>query len=407
MSMTFFRKSRRGSLPAIIACILIASPGHAFESGSDGSFGPVDVLVDTSIPLPPDGIIHATTVNVAEGATLTFDRNEFNTPVYLLATGAVTVAGTIDVSGEVGTALLAGLAGPGGFNGGRPGSTGVDAEDGQGPGGGKGGVYVFTTETVGSGSHATQGINGLAERKGETYGSPLLVPIVGGSGGGGAGEGTDTQFAGGSGGGGALLVASDTGIEVTETGNLYANGGRQFNSQVINGGGGGAIRLVAPKVFGTGKLRCVSIFWTGALSGNTSGGYGRIRIDTLDTSEINFDIEPEEFTSIGLNMVVFPGPFPRLDITEAAGQSVDLNTPSKVLVDLDFNADPNQTITIRAENFHKVVHFALVLQPVQGERTIIEDSIDNSTGDPVTKAVDVVLPLNTQTEVFVWTIPDA
>ena len=376
----------------------------AFESGSDGSFGAINVTEDATIALPSDGLIHATTINVVEGATLTFERNVFNTPVYLLATGDVTVSGTIDVSGKTGTALLAGESGPGGFDGGRPGAVDVPASDGQGPGGGKAGISPYqANQQIGAGSYATKATGQASVRGGETYGSALLIPIIGGSGGGGADQ---QPQVGGSGGGGALLIASDTQIEISATGKLYANGGAQSGSFIDNGGSGGAVRLVAPKVFGTGEIRCVSRLFNGNLNRNVQGGYGRIRIDTTDTDELDFDVEPEEFTTVGPNMVVFPGPFPRLDITEAAGQSVNLGIADPVVVDLDFNADPNQTIKVRAENFNKVVHFAVVLHPVNGDRTIYEDSIDNSSGDPVTKDINVVLPLNTQTEVFVWTIPD-
>ena len=83
-----------------------------------------------------------------------------------------------------------------------------------------------------------------------------------------------------------------------------------------------------------------------------------------------------------------------------------LDTSDGVFVVLPFNADPNRTVTVRAENFNKVVNFAVVLQPVNGSRIVVEDSIDNTTTNPASKVVNVVFPLNTQTKVFVWTIPD-
>ena len=94
-------------------------------------------------------------------------------------------------------------------------------------------------------------------------------------------------------------------------------------------------------------------------------------------------------------------------ITEVSGTAVTLDTTNAVFVDLPFNADPNRTVTVRAEDFGKVVNISVVLQPSSGSRIVYDDSIDNSTTNPATKAINVVFPLNTQTKVFVWTRPDA
>ena len=92
---------------------------QGFSSGSNGSFGPINITTNTTIDLPPDGIIHATTVNVGTNATLRFNRNVINTPVYLLATGDVLIEGTIDITGEPPQAnFVGGKGGPGGFDGG-------------------------------------------------------------------------------------------------------------------------------------------------------------------------------------------------------------------------------------------------------------------------------------------------
>src|SRR6266849_4340061 len=71
-----------------------------FNSGSTGSNGTLNVTNDTTLDLPPDGILHYTTITISAGATLRFNRNPANTPVYLLALSDATIAGTIDVSGE-------------------------------------------------------------------------------------------------------------------------------------------------------------------------------------------------------------------------------------------------------------------------------------------------------------------
>lgn len=56
-----------------------------FTSGSTGAYGEMNITANTTLALPPDGIFHCTTINVASGATLRFNRNALNTPVYLLA----------------------------------------------------------------------------------------------------------------------------------------------------------------------------------------------------------------------------------------------------------------------------------------------------------------------------------
>jgi len=51
------------------------------------------------VQLPESGVFNFTTVNIPAGVTITFRRNSRNTPVTILASGNVTIAGTIDVSG--------------------------------------------------------------------------------------------------------------------------------------------------------------------------------------------------------------------------------------------------------------------------------------------------------------------
>src|SRR5258706_7032184 len=80
----------------------------AFDSGSTGEYGPMNITSNTTLDLPVDGKFHCTTINVATNATLRFNRNPLNTPVYLLATSNVTINGTIDVSGSAGTSISGG-----------------------------------------------------------------------------------------------------------------------------------------------------------------------------------------------------------------------------------------------------------------------------------------------------------
>lgn len=246
-----------------------------------------------------DGILHFTTVDIPTGVTLTFIRHAANTPVTILAQGDVTVAGTIDVSGENGGGSgngRGGTGGPGGFKGGNgeilrssPGAGG-----GLGPGGGKGGERTGTgTNPHDGGGGGGFGFAGSSSSGapspagGGIYGTSALLPLVGGSGGGGGSSGTDTgpSGGGGGGGGGAILIASSA--TITISGAILAKGGA---GGTVGGGGGsgGAIRLIADTLAGSGTLSAAG--GAGGSSGSIgvqvssaggAGGGGRIRLDSL------------------------------------------------------------------------------------------------------------------------------
>src|SRR5437899_5438143 len=109
-------KSTKSLTVALLASIAAAASlsAQVFSSGSDGSYGALNVTTNTTLDMPPNGIFNCTTITVASGATVKFRRNPLNTPVYLLATSNVTINGRIDVSGTDGRQALAGEGGPGG-----------------------------------------------------------------------------------------------------------------------------------------------------------------------------------------------------------------------------------------------------------------------------------------------------
>jgi len=84
---------------------------QAFVSGSTGADGDFAPTVNTQVVLPPSGILNYGTVNIPAGVTVTFKKNATNTPVVILASGNVTIAGSIGVSG--GHATNSGAAGDG------------------------------------------------------------------------------------------------------------------------------------------------------------------------------------------------------------------------------------------------------------------------------------------------------
>lgn len=377
------------------AVLLIASAtslfGQSFNAGSNGSLGALDIGPggDTSNPhvlnMPPDGIFHFTTIRVASGWTLRFVRNALNTPVYLLATGDVLIQGDVDVNGSTTTQTTGGAGGPGGFDGGTP------LGAGKGPGAGSPGDGANTVTGAGIGAYAPLlDAKQVSANNGIPYGSPLLIPMVGGSGGGGNPQG------GGGGGGGAILIGSNTRIEVTGT--VTARGGFGFRANAVlfdtGFGSGGAIRLVAPVVAGGGILAVHG-------AGNATTNPGRIRVDTIDRTGIRFNTDPVTL-SLGTYMTVFPPEDRQLRIIGITGTTIPENSTAPVNITLPFGSNPQRTITIQARNFGAVVPVEIVLTPNEGAPIKVNAQISNVAANPATAAVSVAFPINTPVNVAAW-----
>ncbi len=388
---------RVGTLALSLLGVLVSAyVAHAqgFSSGSNGSFGPVNVTSGgtLTIDLPPDGVIHATTVTVGGSAMLNFNRNALNTPVFLLATGNIDIQGLIDVSAKAVSPPTGGAGGPGGFDGGTPGLFGSPPGDGHGPGAGRGGDRLVLLGDVASVGSA--GYGGAASDPtpldGQTYGSPLLVPLVGGSGGGGSSAGDQ-----GGGGGGAILLASST--RVNMSGTIFGRGGTDAFTNRGGSGSGGAIRLVAPLVAGSGALDVFGGF------GIETGGHGRVRIDVIDRSQLTLSVQPPAALTVGSFMVVFPPVVPRLDILNVAGRPIAEGTPGPVQVLLPFGAPTSQPVTVQARDFAGTVPIDIVLTPANGPRTVVQTTIDMSTGNPAQRTLNVNIPVNVVTQINAWT----
>ena len=255
--------------------------GQSFNSTSTGSDGALDytgmtgeVLFDPKTLLPPrdpdgDNVFHFTSIKIPANLTVRLRATELNyAPVYWLATGPVEITGTLELSGgnghgaAVGDARTISIPGPGGFPGGLGQTIDSPPTAGSGP---KGGPVNY------GGSYGSPGWYMPAD---SVYGNLFILPSMGGSGGGG------TTFsnpgAGGGAGGGAILIASSTSIKVL--GFIKSNGG---NGPYAPAGSGGAIRLLAPTIYGPGKLQAIG----GACQGCSShGGNGRVRIEAYHYS---------------------------------------------------------------------------------------------------------------------------
>jgi hypothetical protein len=104
---------------AIASLVLLA--GHAahaqFNSGSTGSDGAFAPTANQAVQLPASGIFNFTTINIPAGVAITFVPNANNTPVILLASGNVTINGSITVNASNANGRVGGKGGPGGYRG--------------------------------------------------------------------------------------------------------------------------------------------------------------------------------------------------------------------------------------------------------------------------------------------------
>jgi hypothetical protein len=257
-----------GFIPSNFNATTVTVP-DAGAPGIDWTNAP-DAMVSTTctncLPMPPatvllgDGsladlyALKSLLIGGTAGLRLTGPR-----PIILVVLTTVDIQGAIMVNG-----LRVNDAGPGGFSG----SMG-------GPGVGQtGGVGVYSASNSGGGSYCGVGGSGFATAPpaaagGRTYGTPELMPLLGGSSGGGAPYGGS--------GGGAIQIVAGSSITVRTFGSINAGGGGY-----VGGGSGGAILLEAPTV---------SIL--GAVAAN--GGAGQ----TASNNNEGLDATPDDQPAMG------------------------------------------------------------------------------------------------------------
>jgi hypothetical protein len=307
---------RRIILMLTLLLFSVSNADAVFESGSTGADGAFNPTANITVQLPDSGVFNYTTVNIPSGVTVTFTKNAANTPVYILATGDVTIAGTIKVDGSSTTATTApGIGGPGGYNGGYGGGVSLPGGAGMGPGGGGGGPSSSYTQGGGGGFGTAGGSQGANYGSGgQGYGNASLVPLIGGSGGGGQAGSASAAGYGGGGGGGAILIASSG--TITVNGSITANGGDGYSNAA--GGSGGAIRLITNTLAGNGTITAKG----GDLSYTNKGGQGRIR---LEASTNYFTPGTDPVYSYGQPGSPFVANTPVLRITSVAGANAPAN----------------------------------------------------------------------------------
>jgi hypothetical protein len=386
LANVFTKLSGKGIKVAILflAAIFALAPGvrgQTFTSGSDGSDGAYDLTGTTPgtiILFNPtqfhgtgvaNNVFNFTTITIPSGITVRLSGSLINGPVYWLAEGNVDIEGTVDLRGQnapppapILDVRRRAIPGPGGFAGGVGGkfdsaaiATSPVARPGDGPTG------ALAAGTTATGCPIFNG--GFV---GAYSGNAFLVPLVGGSGGGGenfvSGPGLLSSIpygAGGGAGGGALLVASSTAVTVnglitTDGGDGYWVTGNCNGSGVFAGsgaGGGGAIRLMAPTISGTGSLSALG----GAVFRNSSAMFqsasGAIRLEAFqDNFQGNFNGSPTSMGSPFNTFIPAIGP-PSVTVASVSGVNV-AQPPSGSLAtpDITINTSSAVSLAIQATN---------------------------------------------------------
>jgi len=343
----------------------------------------------------PNQVYNFTTINITSNVTVSFIRNATNTPVTMLAQGDVMIAGNISLNGQTPITLNSGgMGGPGGFNGGAGGFaiSGLDSGiTGDGPGGGAGGS---------GGNHGAGGgyaVGGGAG--GPSYGTPTLLPLIGGSGGGGgSGNASANGQCGtpGSGGGGAILIAS-SGTITLNNGGVQAKGAESISNSCNNtyggAGAGGGIRLVANTIAGNPSLDVRGGEHVGA--GGEGGGFGFTRVEAFDLSNFNpslFPNDPVSFSIAQPKTLINPS---QLTIMSVAGINAPATPKGSLAGPPDIVIPTQQTnpvdVLIKAANVPVGTVVQVTVTPQTGARTIVPATLGGTLASS-TATAKVTLP---------------
>ena len=397
--------------------IVLVQPSRAqtsFNSGSTGADGAFSPAANQTLQIPASGVFHFTTVNVPAGVTITFTRNTLNTPVTILASGNVTIAGSFVVNGQPGASTgNGGAGGPGGFDGGL-GGFGLplySGNPGQGPGAGTAGKKGSQTyghgggggsfNVVGSSGSQESGAYGLA---GPKYGTVTLLPLIGGSGGGGGGASTSARGASGGGGGGAILIASSGTITFSGSAAINALGGNggsatgQTTFGMGGGGSGGAIRLIANTISGTATLNVSggaggSGCYYGGCGG--AGGLGYVRVEAYDYSAFTASGTPNNISYTAPNPVSLPT-VPQLRVASVAGVAAPTTPLGSFQGVPDVVVPATQanpvTVALEAANIPLGTVVQVTLTPASGTRTTVSSGGLAGTEAASTASASITLP---------------
>lgn len=244
-------------------------------------------------------------VNIDLNRSLTFINHPTRAPVVWLVQGNVTIAGTLSLNGASapGNNLLA-EPGPGGFRGGATGTLGT------GSGLGMGGATTGNSTA----SYAS------------SYGNPSVLPLIGGSGG-----------QGGTAGGGAILIAAAGSIQVTGSITSLGLAGGFPN---YSAGSGGAIRLVANSISGSGSIDVRND--------------GRIRLEANTVSGNLVTLPQTIAVPPATPPTIWPGndaPTVKITNVDSSATPVVPTAPLDLAADVGVSTNGASTVSIQTTNF--------------------------------------------------------
>src|SRR5262249_14782866 len=350
-----------------------------------------------------------------------------NTPVTILASGNVNIAGTINLDGGTGSASNVingtdggGLGGPGGFDGGRGGTTVAgftNGFSGNGPGGGGGGGSDGSANVgggggggspAGTGTDGTQTGAGVAGKGGGRYGAATLVPLIGGSGGGGGGGTAQQAGYGGSGGGGAVFLCRSRTITVWPPGLsafINARGASEGDNSCSgpHGGGdgaGGAVRIAAATISGELSINVAGgIGHCGGMPGGGNGAGGAVRIEAYNYTSFNPHVNGALLNELSSspNPVGLPNA-PQLQITSVAGIVAPAN-PGGSFYNPDILLPNNQSnpvsVILAASNIPLNTAVQVTMLPQVGAPTVVQSTPLSGTFASSTATAILNLPSGT------------
>ena len=318
-----------------------------FSSGSNNLDGALSLTASGTVTLDPttlpnqcaNNVCNFTTINIGANTTVVLTSQLWrNASVVWLASGAVTISGTIHADGVSGALMsisnpglnrFPAAPGPGGFPGGVGGYLAQPAQPGAGFGGGAAG-----SPTNFNGANATY-----------SYYNNQLTPLIGGAGGGGGYQGTAVDGGNGGGGGGAIRIVSSSSITVN--GLITANGGNgvcgvgsgQYGCGGI--GSGGVIHLIAPTVSGTGALETYAESPTGIIEISAATN----SFPTNDTHVLG------PFVGAGLYNPPLPSGTPTVTVTSINNVAApQYPTANPMVPDVTINSANPVTVAIATQN---------------------------------------------------------
>jgi hypothetical protein len=405
MKMESYRGQIRGKVRAWVwlsGILLLCSRSEAqfgtpFSSGSSGVDGALSITAPGVTYFNPaamgltknTNIFNFTTITIATGSTLKFWEGVFHGPVFLLASGDVLINGTIDITGDnspgptpSGAQQGIAFAGSGGYSGGLGGIHGDSkhaALPGNGPGGGApGDINSSSTYAVG----------------GTFSGDQFLVPLVGGSGGGGVNYNGEFGSQGGAG-GGAILIASSTKITLDSlskggnNGYILATGG--YGGSYTCGGSGGAVRLVSNSVL-TANAGNIYVQGGGGACKSGAGSIGLVRIEADSTNFTSSNIGGGGAAlqlSVPYALNLPTAPLPIISVTSIGGIAINANPFS--FPDATINTSSPVPVVITATNVPLTSTVTMYLLSDTGPNQTIPVTL-TGTNTASTATVNVTFP---------------